>query len=222
MADRYTYLPSTGIAIMLVWGIPCLIRREETRNIILFPMGIASIAILSFSTWQQCGYWKNSITLFDHALQVTNNNALAHNNLGLALIAEGKIEEAINHYNTAIRIAPDFVLPYNNKAVAYANLGHYQQAIEDLNKAIRIRPNYADAYYNRGLDYANLGNDQNAIEDFKETIIRQPDNALAYNNRGMLYLKQGNKEPGCGDAQKACALGTCKALEWAKGRGLCP
>ena len=81
MADRYHYLPSIGIAVMLAWGIPFLIKHEDTRKKILFPAAIACFAILAVLTWQQCGYWKNSTELFNHALQVTKDNALAHNNL---------------------------------------------------------------------------------------------------------------------------------------------
>ena len=142
MADRYTYLPSIGIAIMLAWGIPLLFQREDMRKKILFPAGIAVLAILAVLTWQQCGYWKNSIELFNHALQVTKDNYLAHNNLGLALFEEGKIEEAIDHYNKAIGITPDYDLAYYNRGNAYYSLGQYQRAIEDYNKAIRLKPDY--------------------------------------------------------------------------------
>ncbi len=95
MADRYHYLPSIGLAIMLAWGIPFLIKHEDMRKKILFPAGIAFLAILAVLTWQQCGYWRDSIELFNHALQVTKNNYMAHNSLGAALYKKGKIEEAI-------------------------------------------------------------------------------------------------------------------------------
>ena len=64
MADRYHYLPLIGIAVMLAWGIPLLIKREDIRKKILFPAAIAALAIWQFLTWQQCGYWKNSIDAF--------------------------------------------------------------------------------------------------------------------------------------------------------------
>ena len=69
MADHYTYLPSIGIAVMLAWGIPSLIENEETRKKILFPAAIFVIGILVVLTWQQCGYWKNSIDLWNHAIK---------------------------------------------------------------------------------------------------------------------------------------------------------
>jgi protein O-mannosyl-transferase len=158
MADRYTYLPLIGIGIGLAWGIPLLFPRENMRKNILFPLGAVFIFIMSFATWKQCGYWRNSVELFNHALQVTKNNYLAHNDLGLALFAEGKIEEAINHYSEAIRIMPDHMIIYNNRGDAYAKLGRYQLAVEDFSEAIRLKPDCADFYSKRGAVYLNQGN----------------------------------------------------------------
>ena len=79
MADRYHYLPSIGLAVMMAWGIPALIKSEAIRKKILFPAGIIFLAILSFLSWNQCGYWKNSIILFSHTLKVTDHNWLAYN-----------------------------------------------------------------------------------------------------------------------------------------------
>ena len=123
MANRYHYLPSIGIAFLLAWGIPLLIKREDLRKKILFPMGLFFIAILSFITWQQCGLWQNNIKLWNYNLQVTKNNALVHNNLGLALFTNGKTEEAIDHYNKAICLIPDNIIFYINRANSYAALG---------------------------------------------------------------------------------------------------
>jgi tetratricopeptide (TPR) repeat protein len=165
MADRYTYLPLIGIAVMLAWGVSLLIKNENVSKIFLFPAAIAFLAILSVLTWQQCGYWKNSDTLFNHALLVTKNNYLAHNNLGLVLFAEGKTTEAIVHYNEAIRIMPDHVLIYNNRGAAYTKLGQYQLAIEDFSKAIRLEPDYADSYIKRGAVYLKQGHKESSCYD---------------------------------------------------------
>jgi hypothetical protein len=221
MADRYTYLPSIGIAVMLAWGIPLFSPREEMHKKILFPSGVAVLAILAVLAWQQCGYWKNSSTLFNKTLQVTKDNYVAHSSLSEAQLAEGKIEEAINHCNQAIRIKPDYFLPYYNRGFAYNKLGQNQLAIEDYNKAISLKPDYADAYNNRGTTYNKLGQNQLAIEDYNKAISLKPDYADAYNNRAVTYLLLGIKEFGCRDAQKACALGNCKILEIAKGKGDC-
>jgi Tfp pilus assembly protein PilF len=221
MADRYTYLPSIGIAVMLAWGIPFMFSSEDMRKKILFPAGIAALAILAVLAWQQCSFWKNSITLFSHALQVTKDNYLAHNNFANALVNEGKIVEAIDHFNKAIIIKPDYADAYSNRGVAYHKLGQYQRAIEDYNQNIRLNPNYARAYNNRGISYNKLGQYQLAIDDFNKAISLIPNYTRAYNKRSNAYFNQGNKERGCRDLQKACELGECKLLEWTKGNGYC-
>jgi len=158
MADRYHYLPSIGISVMLAWVIPLLFKNENTRKQILFAVAISFFTIMSFLTWKQCGYWKNSRELFKNTLQATKNNGVAHNCLANALSDEGKIEEAIYHYNEAIRIYPDFVDAYTNRGIAYANLGQHQRAIEDFSKVIYLQPNSAVAYQNRGIIFIVQGN----------------------------------------------------------------
>jgi tetratricopeptide (TPR) repeat protein len=160
MADRYTYLPSIGIAVMLSWGIPYLIKSEKIRKNILFPVGIMFLSIMAILSWKQCIYWKNSAALFSHALQVTKDNAVAYNNLGTALFAEGKIKEAIDHYNETIRLQPDYSEAYNSRGIAYAKSGKYQPAIKDFNEAISLQADYASAYHNRGLAYFAQGNNE--------------------------------------------------------------
>jgi hypothetical protein len=221
MADRYHYLPSIGLAVILAWGIPSLLKIENARKRILLPAGIASLAILSVLTWEQCHYWKNSMILFNHALRVTNNNYMAHTNFAVALAEKGRLNEAINHYNKAIIIAPDRALPYYNRGTSYGRTGQYQLAVEDFNNAIHLDRNYIKAYNNRGIAYTKLGLYQMALIDFNKAISLQEDYADAYNNRAFVYLNQGDNISGCSDAKKACELGNCKALEFAKSRNLC-
>ena len=112
-----------------------------------------------------------------------------------------------------------------SKAIALSDGKKYTdpiKAVEYLNNAINLKPEDKIYYYNRGVAYANLGQYQPAIKDYNQAIRLQPDYAKAYINRGINYLSHGNNTLGCSDAQKACALGNCKLLEMAKGRGVCP
>jgi hypothetical protein len=221
MADRYTYLPSVGIGVMLAWGIPSLIKNEEIRNKLLFPAALAFLTIMSVLTWQQCGYWKNSIELFNHTVQVTKNNHKAYKQLGYAYGMIGQYQQAIDNYSEAIRLKPVDLMAYTGRGIAYIYLGQYQSAIEDFNKALKLQPIYTSGYNYRGKAYNYLGQYQQAIKDYSNAIRLKPNYADAYNNRGIAYFNQGNNEIGCSDAQKACARGVCEALEMAKSKGYC-
>ncbi len=158
MADRYTYIPLIGLFIMVAWCFPSLIKNSEIKKKVLFPAGIAVLAIMSVLTWQQCSNWKNAITLYKHTLQVTKNNSMIHNNLGWYLFAEGRIEEAIDNYNKALQITPANVTSYDRRGKAFATLGQYQRAIEDFTEAIRLQPKFAQAYNNRASVRIMQGN----------------------------------------------------------------
>jgi tetratricopeptide (TPR) repeat protein len=221
MADHYTYLPSIGIAIMFSWGIPCVIKSEIVRKKILFPAAIMVILISVILTWNQCGYWKNSITIFQHALQVTENNYLAHNNIALVLTDEGKYREAMEHYEQAIRIFPEYAFAYNNRGSLYITLGLNEQALNDFNQAIALREDRYEAYNNRGLVFANTGQYEQAIHDYIRATNLKPDHPHAYHKKGIIHFKQGDHGKGCFDARKACERGECKLLQWAAKGGYC-
>lgn len=110
LADRFTYVPLIGLFVLLVWWISDILQSLKNSSVAMIVkcgLGVGVTAILMLSTYVQVGYWRDSCTLFSHAVRVTRSNALAHRNLGYALEQNGKIEEAISHYRQSIKIAPD-------------------------------------------------------------------------------------------------------------------
>jgi len=225
MADRYTYLPSVGISIMLAWLLPVFFKDTGFRKKILLPAAIILLVLLSCLTWRQCGYWKNSMTLFRHALQVTENNYIAHNHLASALLKENRFDQALYHYGEAVRIHPLYAHAYLNRGMAYYLFGSKQSALNDFREAVRLIPQtaeYATAYNNLGAAYSDLGQYQSAIASYSLAIHLKPDYADAYSNRAFANLAVGNTASGCRDAQKACALGNCRTFTSAQKKNLCP
>ena len=166
-ADRYTYIPLIGLFIIVAWGVPELLKNWRFRKKALIALPALCILCLFLLTWRQVGYWRNSITLFDHVLKVTDRNAIAYNTRGIAYVNLGNHRQAIEDYNKAIELNPKYDEAYNNRGNAYGHLGNYRQAVEDCNKAIELDPKYAAAYNNRGISYGKLGNYRQAIEDIK-------------------------------------------------------
>jgi len=206
MADRYSYLSGTGIALVLAWGIPNLIKSENMRKKILFPAGLTFLAIMALLSWKQCSYWKNSLSLFNHATHSTKNNYFAYDGLGIALVEEGKFEEAIMSFSKAILIAPDYLVPYINRGNTYEKIGHDQKAIDDYNQVIRIKPNHSIPYYDRGIVYKKLRQYLSALEDFNKAIYYKPDHPKYYYARGTVYEKLGQYQKAIEDYTQAVIL----------------
>ncbi len=205
MADRHTYLPFIGITVMMTWGIPLLLPEKYVQKKFLFPAGVVILIALSILTWTQCGFWKNTATLFSHALRVTKNNDRAHNNLGYYYSKQNQMMKAIYHYNQAIRISPNYGT-YNNRGNAYAKLRQYQLAIDDFSKSISLKPDYTEAYYNRGTSYGKNGQYQLALDDFNKAIDLNGDYVKAYSNRGIIYTKLGLNQKAMDDFDQAIMM----------------
>ena len=166
--------------------------------------------------------YRSAIEDFNEAIRIKPGFADAYGTRGHAYAKLRQYRSAIEDFNEAIRIKPGFTDDYNARGFAYEGLSQYQLAIKDYTMAIHLKPDFAEAYYNRGNVYGRyLGQYQNAIEDYNEAIQLKPDYVSAYGNRGLAYLFQGNNNLGCRDAQKACALGDCKLLEFGKGQKVC-
>jgi protein O-mannosyl-transferase len=206
MADRYTYIPLVGLFIIVAWGVPDLLKKWNYRKEILLTLSALSVLCLSIISWTQVGYWRNSITLYDHTLKVTDNNWAFYNNRGIAYSSLGNYRQAIDDCSRAIESNPGYAEAYNNRGVAYSALGNYRQAIEDYGRAIEIKPGYAEAYNNRGTAYAYLGNHRQAIEDFSRAIEIKPGYAEACNNRGNAYNGLGNHRQAIDDYSRAIEI----------------
>ena len=152
MADRYTYIPLIGIFIFVAWGVPELMSKWRYKEKVLSVLVGIIIFTLLITTWRQVSHWKNSITIYEHAIRVTDKKypdfALAHNNLGNALSAERKNEEAISHFKMAIKLQPDYAAAHYNLGNALVAEGKNEEAISHYKMAIKLKPDYADAHNN--------------------------------------------------------------------------
>ena len=192
MADRYTYLPSIGIGIMIAWAVPYLLPKEErARKIILIPIMSVVLTVLTILTWQQCGNWKNSITLYNHVLKVTKNNDLAHCNLANELVKQKRVSEAITHYLAAIEINPYYAGAHSNLGAALVAQGKNEEAITHYLAAIKIKPDQEEAHSNLGVVLAAQGRNEEAITHYLTAIKINPNYDDAYYNLANLFIKQG-------------------------------
>jgi tetratricopeptide (TPR) repeat protein len=191
MADRYTYIPLIGLFVALTWGVAGATARWSRQRLALGFGGAFTLAACIACTRAQVTYWQNSITLFSHTLQVTEDNALAHQNLGHALSMQGNQREAIAHFDEALQLQPDFATAYFNRGNAYGVQGLVDQAIADYRQAIRCQPNYEQAYCNLAKGLALQNRLEEARTNFLAALRYKPDYAEAHTKLGNVLMLLG-------------------------------
>ncbi|MGZ6291132.1 MAG: tetratricopeptide repeat protein [Syntrophales bacterium] len=206
MADRYTYIPVIGLFVATAWAVPDIARNWRYRQYILTAGALIVFSALMFSTWMQVKYWQNSITLFEHAIQVTDNNYLAHNNLGVALSDAGKKEEAMAHYREAIRIKPSYENAYFNLGNNLSAQGRTDDAVLYYQEALRLRPNYAKAHNNLARLLISKNMFKEAIGHFQEALKTEPTNAGMHYNLGIAWMSIDHFEDAIGQFQEAVRI----------------
>ena len=214
-ADRYTYLPQIGVFLLVVWGIADLTASRRLASHVAVAAAVVIVTALACTAFIQTSYWRNSETLWTHALAVTSDNDFAHNNLAYLLTDQGKLEDALSHFEAAASIrshktdrhydaASAFI--EMNLADALAEKGQSDQAMVHYDRAIKLQPNYADAYYNRGNVLFATGHIDEAIADWEKTLQIQPDDADAHTCLGNALLHQGAIQEAIGQYEMASAL----------------
>ena len=205
IADRYTYIPLTGIFIMMAWGIPDLVYSltSQARRPLAVPRALALVAALllvalAVCAHRQASYWKDSVALWRRALDVAAPTDLAHNNLGVALAEEGKPDEAVFHYLEALKINPGYVEAqknlaafYYNQGCALAEQGMLDEAVACYRRALEVIPSYGEAHNNLAVALQKQGNLSEAIAEYEEALRINPGNAYAHSNLGAALQQQG-------------------------------
>jgi tetratricopeptide (TPR) repeat protein len=191
MADHFVYLPSLGIFMMVGWGAANLSAKWRHQNILLAISGVTVLGALLMCTRMQVRYWRDGVTVFQHSLQITGDNGVAHNGLGHALQMQGKLSEAISHYRLALQLEPNIPKAHNNLANALEVQGKVDEAISHYRQAIQIAPDFAEAYFNLGNVLRTVGRADEAIANYRQAVQARPEYAKAYNNLGAVFELQG-------------------------------
>jgi tetratricopeptide (TPR) repeat protein len=193
MADRYTYIPLIGIFIIVSWGAPNLFKKWHDEKIFLGISAAILLVALSWKTFFQLNSWKNGITLFEHAVSVTENNYPAHYYLGTAY-GSIDLDKAVFHYKTALKIKPEFAMAFNNLGNIYTKKGQIDEAVNHYLKALKIKPDYFDALNNLGLAFFNKGDYDQAVLYFKRALKTDSKKTDAQMNLANVLFLQGKPD----------------------------
>lgn len=191
LADRYTYLPLTGLFIAASWSLPSAKTRRGTASFLLPLFGILGCGLLGAASFSQVRYWRESRTLFSHALEVTRDNALAENNLAAALSDEGNLKQAIIHYRQALQIVPAFAQAHSGLGAALALQGNSDEALEHLRLACQLEPDRAESHLNLAKLFAERGSHDAALRHFRIAVSLAPESPEGHFNLGTFLAARG-------------------------------
>ena len=166
MADRYTYVPLVGIFVALLWSLDALVRPCRARAA-LAGLGAVGLAVLAAATWVQIGHWRDQVSLFTHAVAVTDGNGRAHHLLSQGFIAEGRWPEALVHAREAARLEPGNPRAHKNLGFVLYRSGLHTEAITSLERAVSIDPGYAEAHGNLAIAYGRVGRTEDALREMR-------------------------------------------------------
>ncbi len=206
MADRYTYIPLIGLSIMVVWSAGDISRQLKIGRWALAFTAAATICGMGVLTFVQTGYWKNNLTLFKRAIQVTGDNELAYLNYGASLVASGDLDSAAALYR-------DFMVRNRGVADIYANLGliaalqnNKVEAVQQFQAALKLEPDHPEAHNGIGVELAALGRLPEAKEHYLAALGLRRQFPEARYNLGNLFYAEGNLEPAMEQFREAIKL----------------
>ncbi len=210
-ADRYTYISYIGLFIMIAWGLREIFSKWPYRKIALGIAAAIVLTALGICTYIQAGYWKNSFTLFSHALKATQNNYIAHNNLGNYFTHHNDVPSAIEHCWKALEIAPNNLYALNNLGYLMIGKGDFKKAIEYLQQAIEVKTDFAEARCNLAKALAPQGRIDEAVDQLHTVLRLKPDWPVPMNDLAFLIathpeIKGRDVNEAVRLARRACEL----------------
>jgi Flp pilus assembly protein TadD len=206
MADRYTYVPLIGLFIMAAWGVPELLARYRFQRTVLATLATILLVTLLLVSKRQVRHWQNSLTLFQHAVEVTADNYVVHDSLGNALAQQGMLDQAIVHYREALRIKPNLVNTQNNLGVALLQQGEINRAMVQYYEALRLKPDSAETHNNLGVALFTVGQLDQAIGHYLTAIKLDPNFAKAHNNLGNALARKGKLDEAISQYSRALEI----------------
>ena len=205
-ADRYTYLPQIGLYILVTWFIADIVSSWRHQRVLLSTAMVSSIVILMWPAWKQTSHWRDSRTLWTHALAVNPENDTAHNGLCNLALRQNRFEEAVFHARKALQVRPDSADAHSNLGLALLGTGQKAEALIEFRKVIETSPARPRVHYNLATLLLDSGRIEEAIAEFQKELQIQPEFVDAQNNLGIALEQKGALDDAVTCFQKAIEL----------------
>lgn len=191
MADRYTYIPLVGLFIVVAWGAVDLAERWPRQRAVVPAVAALVLAACAVTARTQVATWRDSLSLWQHAVDVTTNNAYGQYNLGVVLVQAGRLDEGIARFREALRIDPNYSDVHIDLGNALNGRGAADDALAEFATVVRLRPDYAEAHNAYGNLLRSRGRNADAIAQYREALRLDPSLASAHNELGNALTTDG-------------------------------
>jgi tetratricopeptide (TPR) repeat protein len=205
-ADRYTYIPLIGIFLLLAWGVPPLLAHLGVSPSVTAAGTVVLIGGSAVAAWDQAGAWADSPTLWQHTLDATGDNFMAHFHLGNHLLKQGDVGGARRHFLASLRLKPGIAATHAGLAKTHVREGRLDDGIASYEEALRINPRLAPVHHDLANLYARKGELVAAVRHFREALELQPGQAETHNNLGAACTRLGNLDEAVAEYRAALAL----------------
>lgn len=177
-ADRYMYIPAIGLFITAAWIVHELASRWAFHKIVLSTLATIVVGACAMISLRQVSYWKDNVSLFTRATNVTTRNYRAEALLGAAYSASGRDLEAIEHYRTSLAIWNGNAEVHANLGTSLSEIGKSDEALRELKEAVRQKPGNAVYHYNYGVMLNQTGHSSEALAEVRRAAELDPANKL--------------------------------------------
>ena len=206
MADRYTYVPFIGLFIMIAWSLPSAAFSPINRGQIAAMVVALPLIALAAVTFRQIQFWKNTETLFDHAIEVTEGNFVAHNLLAGALGQQGDLIGARDHIEKALQLKSNYAGAHYNLGMIMLYQRDFASAQEQFNLALQTNQLDPMIWNALGVAQVNQGQFDEAIANYRHALGLNPNFADAFTDLGAALLDQGKYAEAIEMSEKALRL----------------
>jgi Flp pilus assembly protein TadD len=205
-ADRYTYFPSIGLAIVVVWAMSDLVERVPRVALAGRAAVVALCVFLCAASFVQVGYWRDTPTLWRRSIDVTENNWYAHSALATELMGEGKLNESVFHFEKTVVIRPQNWKAHYNLATALVLVERAEDAVRHFELAKDIQPRDSAINMNLGTLLFQLGRYDQAARHLGDLVSIVPDDSVARFRLGSALVRTGEYERAVEHLEKALEL----------------
>ena len=204
LGDRFIYVPLIGLSIMVIWLAAEWLAPLRRKSAVLTAIAVLPLVAALAVTSRQVRHWRNTITVFEHAVAVTENNTLAHDLLAATFAYQGKTEQAITHCKALLAINPNSAAAHRTWGEVLERKGDFEQALPHFSRAVELDPAAAAVRYDLARALCQAGQTEQAIRQYQALIDRNPDEADARDE--LAWILATSDDPKCRDAEQAIDL----------------